>query len=108
MTPLLTGTDDLLRGRAAGARLPFLLLLVAVFGLFYGAVMGTWSGAGSSGVRVQQVLYSGLKVPLLLLVTFVLSLPSFFVLNTVLGVRNDFGEVLRALEIGRASCRERV
>lgn len=31
------------------------------------------------------------------MVTFVVALPSFFVLNTLLGVRDDFGDVLRAL-----------
>lgn len=44
-----------------------------------------------------QMLYSAVKVPLLLLVTFALSLPSFFVLNTVLGVRGDFGRVMQGL-----------
>ena len=36
-------------------------------------------------------------MPLLLLITGLLSLPSFFVLNTILGVRSDFGYVLQAL-----------
>jgi hypothetical protein len=34
---------------------------------------------------------------MLLLVTFCLALPSFFVMNTLLGVREDFGLALRAL-----------
>jgi hypothetical protein len=42
-------------------------------------------------------VYSGTKVPFLLLATFVLSLPSFFVLNTLLGLRNDFAQVVTAL-----------
>ena len=57
--------------------------------------MGTFGGV--RGERALQLLYSGLKVPLLLLVTFGLSLPSFFVLNTLLGVRDDFARALRAL-----------
>jgi hypothetical protein len=103
MPSLLLRADDLLRGRSptgddgrAGAPgLLHLLALVAAFGLFYGAVMGTFGGV--RGERALQLLYSGLKVPLLLLVTFALSLPSFFVLNTLLGVRNDFAQALRAL-----------
>src|SRR5215210_4606191 len=99
MTALLLRADDLLRGRTPDedrrAGLLHLLALVGLFGLFYGAVMGTFGGV--QGERVLQLLYSGLKVPLLLLVTFGLSLPSFFVLNTLLGVRGDFAYVLRGL-----------
>ena len=97
--PLLAHADDLLRGRTAREDRPLTLLhllaLIAIFGLLYGAVMGTFGGV--RGERVLQLLYSGLKVPLLLLITFGLSLPSFFVLNTLLGVRSDFAESLRAL-----------
>jgi len=42
-------------------------------------------------------------VPLLLLATFVLCLPSFFVVNTLAGLRDDFGQVLRAL-VATQSC----
>src|SRR5689334_18732195 len=48
------------------------------------------------------MLYSGIKVPLLLLVTLGISLPSFFVLNTLLGTRADFARVLRALIASQA------
>ena len=103
MTALLGQADDLLRGhppesgddRARSAGLLQLVAFVAIFGAFYGAVMGTFGGV--RGERALQLLYSGLKVPLLLLVTFALSLPSFFVLNTLLGVRADFARALRAL-----------
>ena len=99
MSPLLAHADDLLRGRGGDVNrrvtLLHLLALIAVFGVFYGAVMGTFGGV--RGERALQLVYSGVKVPLLLLVTFALSLPSFFVLNTLLGVRADFGESLRAL-----------
>lgn len=68
---------------------------IILFGLLYGAVMGTFGGV--AGERWQQVVFSALKVPLLLMVTFAIGLPSFFVLNTLLGVRDDFGEALGAL-----------
>jgi hypothetical protein len=51
---------------------------------------------------VRQPLYSGLKVPLLLLVTFGLSLPSFYVLNMLAGVGGDFAQSLRALVAAQA------
>ncbi|ODT98046.1 MAG: hypothetical protein ABS79_06520 [Planctomycetes bacterium SCN 63-9] len=65
--------------------------VVIVFGFLYGGVMGTYDG------RALQMLYSAIKVPLLLLVTFGLSLPSFFIFNTLLGLRDDFARVFRAL-----------
>ena len=43
------------------------------------------------------MFYSGVKVPLLLTASFVLSLPSFFVLNTLLGLRGDFARVIASL-----------
>ena len=82
-------------------RLPWLFILLIACGLFYGVVMGTYSGLTIG--RLHQLLYSGVKVPLLLLATFLLCLPSFFVINTIAGLREDFGRVLRAV-IGTQSC----
>ena len=104
MPSLLAHADDLLRGHTERDDRPItlvhLLALITAFGLFYGAVMGTFGGV--RGERVLQLLYSGVKVPLLLLVTFGLSLPSFFVLNTLLGLRADWGYVLRSLVASQA------
>ena len=72
-----------------------LLLAIVMYGVVYGAAMGTFSGV--AGDRWQQVIYSASKVPLLLVVTFVISLPSFFVLNTLFGLRADFGRSIGAL-----------
>ena len=94
--------NDLLRGRmtvGGDGRPPGILLnlvaYIAAFGCLYGAAMGTFAGVG--GDRILQVLYSAVKVPILLLCTFAISLPSFFVVNTLLGLRNDFPQALRAL-----------
>lgn len=100
----LRRVDDLLRRGSVGApSLPYrresrsghFLSLILTFGLFYGGVMGTYGGAQAD--RLWQVVYSAAKVPLLLLATFLLSLPSFFVLNALLGLRNDFERVAAAL-----------
>ncbi len=108
MRPYFQAIDDFLRGRGAFAidsprppRLRWLVFLVVVCGTFYGAVMGTCTGLAPG--RLHQLLYSGVKVPLLLLATFLLCVPSFFVVNTVAGVREDFGRVLRAV-IAAQSC----
>lgn len=102
MTRYWLRIDALLRARRWMAGAPsmprdatWLALQVILFGAFYGSVMGTFSGFHQS--RLLQVVYSGTKVPLLLLVTFAVSLPSFFVLNTLFGLRDDFGPAVRAL-----------
>ena len=64
-------------------------------GAVYGAVMGCFGGL--AGERFLQVLYSAAKVPLLLLATTALALPSFFVLNTLTGLRADFPAAVRAV-----------
>jgi hypothetical protein len=96
--------DNLLRGEVSAAggsrepRLPVLgslILAIVVYGMVYGAVMGSYGGM--SGLRFWQAVYSAVKVPLLMISTFLLSLPSFFVLNTLLGLRDDFPRVVRAL-----------
>src|SRR5260221_5230583 len=105
MKTLILRADHLLRGGSPAVELPtrrrHLLLILTIFGGVYGAAMGTFSGLGDG--HWLQIIYSALKVPLLLAATFVLSLPSFFVLNTILGVRADFGAALRALIAGHAA-----
>jgi hypothetical protein len=99
MTTVLARADDLLRGRHwtdGPARSALTLaVIVLAFGMTYGAVMGTFGGL--AGNRILQVVYSAVKVPILLLATFALSVPSFFVFNSLLGVRDDFGDAFRAL-----------
>jgi hypothetical protein len=108
MSALFQAIDDFLRGRGVFApeaplagRLHWLVVLVLTCGPFYGMVMGTFSGLAPG--RLHQLLYSGVKVPLLLLATFLLCLPSFFVINTLAGLREDFSRVLRAV-VGTQSC----
>jgi len=101
--PLMARVDDVLRGRsrAGSPSTPGrLAACVVAFGTFYGGVMGTFGGV--AGERPWQVLDSAIKVPLLLLATLALGLPSFFVLNTLLGVRADFGKALGALLASQA------
>lgn len=101
MTGVLRYPDELLRGRlwwVAGGdtrtRLAQAAALVVVFGMIYGGVMG---GFGLTGGKWLQVVFAAVKVPILLLATGLLSLPSFFVLNTLMGLRSDFAQAVRAL-----------
>jgi len=41
--------------------------------------------------------FSAVKVPLLLVATFVISLPSFYVLNSLFGLGRDFAQAVRSL-----------
>ena len=102
MISFLLRADDVLRQRpwttkSAQARLALIYLAanIVLFGMAYGAVMGCFGGF--SDQRIWQVVYSTVKVPLLLLATFLIGLPSFLVLNTLFGLRRDLGEAVRAL-----------
>ncbi|MCU0725650.1 MAG: hypothetical protein MUE73_07665 [Planctomycetes bacterium] len=85
----------------AAGRMPLMLGFLFAGGLLYGAVMGAWGGLTPD--RWPQLLYSGLKVPLLLGATFLLCLPSYYVVNLVAGLGDDFGQALRAV-VATQSC----
>ncbi len=69
--------------------------IVLIFGLFYGATMGSY--AGISIDRWLHLLFTALKVPLLLGATFLLSLPSFAVINYLFGLGADLRSALRIM-----------
>lgn len=98
------GVDQILShqpGQAAPLRLTRLVTCAVLGGVVYGAVMGSYSGLSLD--RCQLLFFAASKVPLLTLGAFVLSLPSFFVINTLLGLRDDFGRSLRGLAATQAS-----
>jgi len=100
MKAKLLSIDELLRARSRGTLASAhgprqIVLWMIIFGIVYGAVMGTFGGIGSD--RFLQITYSATKVPLLLTATFIISLPSFFVMNTLMGLRDDFAQVMRLL-----------
>lgn len=95
MRPFFQHADALLRGEEADSIWWRSVRTSIAFGLFYGAAMGCFSGLGIE--RWEQILFSALKVPLLLIVSFAFALPPFFVINTLLGARDDFALVLRAI-----------
>jgi hypothetical protein len=97
---MMRAADSILRGglalpRARPGSWFVLESLILGFGMSYGAVMGTYGGL--FGDRAWQLVYSAVKVPILIVTTFVLSVPSFFVVNTLLGLGADFRRVLLAL-----------
>ncbi len=97
MTALWTQAHSLLR--PTGGPAPFArraIAIICLFGIIYGAFMGTFFGEGQAP-RLYQAMYSAAKLPLLLMLTFALALPSFYVLNMLLGLAADFPEAIRAL-----------
>jgi hypothetical protein len=106
MIGLLAQIDDVLRCRRAVQSRPAVSALlwmvgcIATFGMVYGAVMGAFGGIW--GERVWQVLYSAMKTPLLLLGTSAIAWPSFFVFNTLAGLRRDFARATTALMAAQA------
>jgi hypothetical protein len=98
--------DDILRGKPINTNTPtsshwHLMGILVVSGCWYGLVMGAFGGGGLP--RPAQMACSAAKVPLVLVGSFSLSLPSFFVLNTILGLRTDFADCLKALRAAQAA-----
>ncbi|MEM1445353.1 MAG: hypothetical protein AAGF84_04810 [Planctomycetota bacterium] len=91
----IRAADAVLRGRAWPNSTRALLLLVIGFGIAYGLVLGSYGGVSPD--RWWQMGYSAAKVPMLLLLTFALGLPSFFVVHALLGLSRDFPEAVAAL-----------
>jgi hypothetical protein len=107
MFAALSHTDDFLRGanrfhpnRWADCPTLWLILLILGFAPIYGGMMGSYHLHAAE--RLWQVLYAALKVPLLLFATTLLCLPGFFVLNTIMGLRDDLRESFRAILAGQA------
>lgn len=107
MRALLSDADGLLRGdgpfradRGLERSLWLLGLIVVTFGPVYGAFMGSYHLVAPA--RLLQVLFSAIKVPLLLFATGIVCLPAFFMLNTILGLRSDLRDSLRAILAGQA------
>ena len=62
------------------------IAIILICGPVYGIAMGSYAFAAGERTLVAQLpqlLYSGIKVPLLLCFTVAISLPSFFVINTL-------------------------
>jgi len=107
MRTALAHADQFLRGsgafssrQAASRPAWWLPVMIVSFAPIYGLFMGSFDL--SSPERILMMVYSGIKVPLLLFATTALCLPGFFVLNTIMGLRDDFLEAMQAILAGQA------
>ncbi|MCA9261506.1 MAG: hypothetical protein KDA61_19955, partial [Planctomycetales bacterium] len=113
MHPALHELDELLRGeRTRPARLAEdglqvdvrrLALVVALLCMLYGACMGSYSLLKESAPNIAsddrywQWLASAIKTPLLFALTLLITLPSLYVFNALVGSRLRLGKVLTLL-----------
>jgi hypothetical protein len=111
MFTALRHLDRLLRGEATrpdaipGGKLQIpvaqLALVIVALGVVYGACMGLYALTGEHEVadpnRWMQIPATMLKVPALFLLTMIVTLPSLYVFNALVGSRLLWGSVLKLL-----------
>jgi len=71
-------------------------LAIFILSAIYGATMGIYAGG-------LQILYSAIKVPMLLLVSLYLTIPSYYVLYSLLGGKRTLGQTVMLLLFGFTS-----
>jgi hypothetical protein len=74
--------------------------LAITLGAIYGFFMGWYAismGASGAGIGLWQLIASMVKVPALFLLTLVVTFPSLYVFNALIGARLDFLSALRML-----------
>lgn len=99
--------DRLLRGEATKPdeikggtlRVPVvgLAFVIAVLGFTYGLCMGVFAITGEDKSRWMQIPASMLKVPALFMLTLIVTMPSLYVFNALVGSRLMWLSVLRLL-----------
>src|SRR5271166_3002973 len=74
-----------------------LSLVAIVLSMVYGACMGTFALFSARTASAMQVLASMIKVPALFFLTLLVTLPSLYVFNALVGSRLTVGAVVRLL-----------
>lgn len=107
MLHYLQSLDRLLRGeltqlatlRRDGLRLPLggTTLLIALLGAVFGVCMGTYALLHQAGPRFDQLVAASVKVPALFLLTLLVTFPSLYVFNALVGSQLRFLANLRLL-----------
>ena len=107
MVSCLKQLDDLLRGRKTVPErlidgridLPLRMFvpLALVLGAAYGFFMGWYAILGRGWDGLEQLIASTVKLPGLFLLTLVVTFPSLYVFNALVGCRLSFGATMRLL-----------
>lgn len=74
-----------------------IVVVSILFGAIYGLCMGVFSLTGSGSQQVQQILAAAIKVPALFFLTLLVTFPSLYVFNALVGSRLGLISVLRLL-----------
>lgn len=72
-------------------------LIILVLGLFYGACMGSYALFQHGGAGWVQVIATTGKVPVLFALTLLVTFPSLYVFNALVGSRLSLGSVFRLI-----------
>ncbi len=89
LSALRTGTIDL--------SVPGLVAVLILLGLLYGLCMGVFSVIASGGRHYAQLFATTFKVPTLFFLTLLVTFPSLYVFNALVGSRLTIKSVLRLL-----------
>ncbi len=74
-------------------------LAIFILSAIYGATMGIYAGG-------LQILYSAIKVPMLLLVSLYLTIPSYYVLYSLLGGKRNLGQTVMFCFSASLACQQ--
>jgi hypothetical protein len=74
-----------------------LAVVIVLLSMTYGACMGCFALFKTGGPSWPQILASAVKVPLLFVLTLVVTFPSLYVFNALVGSRLSLASVLRLL-----------
>jgi hypothetical protein len=107
MLTWLRALDRILRGETTslpalqqnGLNVPIwgLLILIDALGLLYGLCMGVFDLTAGTPDACKQTVSCMLKVPALFLLTLLVTTPSLYVFNAMVGSRLYFGSMIRLL-----------
>jgi hypothetical protein len=86
-----------LRERGLGFSPGRLSACIVILAMSYGLCMGTFAAFGQKGPGPVQVLASMVKVPLVFYLTLLVTLPSLYVFNALVGSRLSLSDVVRLL-----------
>ena len=85
--------ENLTSDKDVGRRIVSQYVLLVVFSLVYGVVMGSYNS-------VEQAVSSGIKVPVFLSLTLLVCFPVFFIIQLVLGSKLGFLHMLNVILCG--------
>jgi hypothetical protein len=86
-----------LRQRTVEVDVGGLSVVLVLLAVFYGACMGSFAVLKSGGPSYLQLLAAMVKVPALFFLTLLVTFPSLYVFNALVGSRLALGSVLRLL-----------